>query len=225
MERVGTPVFGIDLDDLRAIAIEMLADTPSGDPLPGDWAALIQVGNAAAVTSLDRHALESAIDQALQAGASISQVQEAISLVSGLGVHSLMASFTSLAARARTAGLIDAGPLDDSRQALWDKHVGHDPFWSGFDAELPGFLEAMLRLSPDQFVAFFDYCAVPWKSGMVRARCKELIALASDATPTHRFLPGFRLHLRNALALGAGRVEILQTLDIAAAAPPHQGTR
>jgi alkylhydroperoxidase/carboxymuconolactone decarboxylase family protein YurZ len=216
---------GVSLSDLRKVALEMLDGVHDGAPLPQDWAALVAVGTAAAVTSLDRVALETAIDRALAAGATLAQVQETISLVSGLGVHSLMVSFTSLAERARAAGVIDDAPLDDHRQALWDRHVGDDPFWTGFSMELPGFLDAMLRLSPDQFVAFFDYCAVPWKSGAVRARCKELIALASDATPTHRFLPGFRLHLRNAIALGAGRAEILQALDIAAAAPPHSGTR
>lgn len=215
----------VSLDNLRVAALEMLDGVPEGEPLPADWAALIRLGTAVAVTSLDRGALEAATDEALRAGASIAQVQEAISLISGLGVHSLMASFGSLAKRAQANGSIDGGPLDAGRQALWDRHIGDDPFWTGFETELPGFLEAMLRLSPDQFVAFFDYCAVPWKSGTIRARCKELIALASDATPTHRFLPGFRLHLRNALGLGVGRAAILETLDLAAAAPPHRGTR
>ena len=74
-----------------------------------------------------------------------------------------------------------------------------------------------------QFSAFFDYCAVPWKSGRVRAVLKELIAMACDATPAHRFGPGFRLHLRNAIALGAGRRAVMETLEIAAAAPAHDG--
>lgn len=220
-----SPQSAVSLEDLRQIAMGLLGDAPGGEPLPVEWAALIDLGVTAAVTSLDRDALEMAIDAALASGATIEQVQEAISLVSGLGVHSLMMSFAPLAARARAAGAIDDAPLDKDRQALWDRHVGGDPFWAGFETELPGFLDAMLRLSPDQFVAFFDYCAVPWKSGTIRARCKELIALASDATPTHRFLPGFRLHLRNALSLGAGRAAILETLDLAAAAPPHRGTR
>jgi alkylhydroperoxidase/carboxymuconolactone decarboxylase family protein YurZ len=54
---------------------------------------------------------------------------------------------------------------------------------------------------------------------------KELIAMAVDATPTHRFAPGFRLHLANALQLGASRGEVEHSLDIAAAAPAHSGVR
>ena len=102
--------------------------------------------------------------------------------------------------------------------------MGDDPFWIGFSEELPGFLDAMLRLSPDLFAGFFAYCAIPWASGTVRAKIKELAAMACDASPSHRFLPGFRVHLNNAIQLRVGRKAILQALDIAAAAPPHSGT-
>jgi hypothetical protein len=73
------------------------------------------------------------------------------------------------------------------------------------------------------FRRFHEYCAVPWESGSVPAVIKELVAMAADSTPTHRFLPGFRLHLRNAVKLGTGKRQILEALEIAAAAPPHGG--
>ena len=177
------------------------------------------------MTALDRSAVAAAITQCFDAGASVAQVQEIIALTSGLGVHTLMVTATAVLDTAIARGLIDAeAPLDAERQTLWDRHVGHDPFWTGFSAELPGFLEAMLRLSPDIFIGFFVYCAIPWRSGTVRARIKELAALACDAAPSHRFRPGFRVHLKNAIALGIGRRAILQALDIAAAAPEHCGT-
>src|SRR3546814_8188427 len=88
---------------------------------------------------------------------------------------------------ARLRGLIAVDDtLNAERQALWDARVGDDPFWIDFEREMPGFLKAMLILSPDIFTGFFDYCAIPWKSGAVPARVKELIAMASDATPAHR---------------------------------------
>ncbi len=152
-------------------------------------------------------------------------MQEIIALASGLGVHSLMASSLAVLEEAARRELVDPGAaLDPERQALWDRHVGEDPFWTGFSEELPGFLEAMLRLSPDIFVGFFAYCAIPWRSGTVRARVKELAALACDAAPSHRFRPGFRVHLKNAIKLGVGRFAIMQALDLGAAAPEHQGT-
>jgi hypothetical protein len=49
------------------------------------------------------------------------------------------------------------------------------------------------------------------------------MSMAADATPAHRYLPGVRLHLANAIRLGTGRRAVLHAFDIAAAAPPHPG--
>lgn len=215
----------ISVADLRADAEALTAALPAGSPLDPLAAALVELAVAVSVTALDRAATAAATARAFDAGASVAQVQEVIALVSGLGVHSLMMSAAPVLAEAARRGLADpAAPLDLARQQLWDTHVGTDPFWTGFSAELPGFLEAMLRLSPDIFIGFFAYCAIPWASGTVRARVKELAAMACDAAPSHRFRPGFRVHLNNAIKLGVGRTAILQALDIAAAAPEHRGT-
>lgn len=189
-----------------------------GDALSARDAALIRFGVAVSVTALDREAIERTMRAALSAGATAGQLQEILSLVSGLGVHSLMVASPLLLPN----DMADA-TFDPHQQALWNRHVGDDPYWTAFERHFPGFLRAMLLLSGEQFAAFFNFCAVPWKHGLVRARLKELIALACDAAPTHRFLPGFRLHLSNAVALGAGRRAIDEALDIAASAPAHRG--
>lgn len=215
----------VSLRELHNKATLALADIDDGAPLIAVEEAFVRLGVAVSVTSLDTAAIDQAIAGSLASGATPAQVQEIVSLVSGLGVHSLMASCTRILHHAEEAGIDVPHLLTSEQQALWDRHVGADPFWNAFEIAMPGFLGAMLRLSPDQFVAFFDYCAVPWKSGQVRARVKELVAMASDATPAHRFLPGFRVHLANAIKLGAGRNAILRALAIAAEAPPHRGTR
>jgi alkylhydroperoxidase/carboxymuconolactone decarboxylase family protein YurZ len=220
------PMNELSITDLRADAEALTSGLPAGEALDGRDVALVTLAAAAAVTSLDRSAVAAAIAQALKCGASIAQVQEMIVLASGLGVHSLMVSSATVLEQAAARGLADPdAPLDRERQRLWDRYVGDDPFWAGFTEELPGFLEAMLRLSPDIFAGFFDYCAIPWRSGTVPAKVKELAALACDAAPSHRFGPGFRVHLKNAIKLGVGRTAIFQALDIAAAAPEHRGTR
>jgi alkylhydroperoxidase/carboxymuconolactone decarboxylase family protein YurZ len=215
----------ISIANLRAEAEILTARLAAGEPLDAQAAALVTLAVAVSVTSLDRAKIDAAVARAFDAGASIAQVQEIIALASGLGVHSLMVSAAAVLDEARRRGLADPqAPLDPERQRLWQVHVGDDPFWTAFSAELPGFLEAMLRLSPDIFVGFFAYCAIPWQSGTVRARVKELAAIACDAAPSHRFRPGFRVHLGNAIKLGVGRTAIMQALDIAAAAPEHRGT-
>ena len=216
---------GITITSLRNEAEALTAAMPAGQPLEALAKALITLAAAVSVTALDRSAIDAAIGQALDCGATIAQVQEIIALSSGLGVHSLMVSSATVLAEAAKRGLADpATPLDRQQQSLWDEHVGQDSFWESFSEEMPGFLEAMLRLSPDIFVGFFGYCAIPWRSGTVRAWIKELAALACDAAPSHRFRPGFRVHLKNAIKLGVGRTAIFQALDIAAAAPEHRGT-
>lgn len=212
----------ITIDDLRAQAVA--ATIPDGEPLTPLEFALIRFGVASSVTSLDTPTINEAIAAALKAGGTPDQVQEILSLVSGLGMHSLMASSVAIITQARAAGFEFADTLSAEQQALWDKHVGADPFWIGFELELPGFLRAMLQLSANQFVAFFAYCAVPWQNRHVRAKVKELTAMACDATPAHRFLPGFKVHLANAVALGAGRLAVEETLTIATAAQDHRGT-
>lgn len=198
--------------------VDRATDT-DGDPLAPLDRALIEVGLAASVVSLDEVSVRSASAAAFAHGATPQQVQEVISVISGLGVHSLMISAMPIIEEATRAGHLFADTFTPEEQVLWDKRVGDDPFWQAMEAELPGFLRAMLKLSPRQFEAFFDYCAVPWINGTVRARTKELLAMASDAVAQHRFEPGFRLHLANAVKLGAGRTALRECLALARNAP------
>jgi len=216
----------VSLHDLHQEALTELATIAGGSALEPLECALIKMGLAASVTLLDRSALSVAIEEAFDRGATAVQVQEVIALVSGLGVHSLMVSAVTVLDAASRRGLASSTEaLDPERQRIWDARIGDDPFWASFELELPGFLHALLTLSPDIFNGFLDYCAIPWRSGTVSGKVKELTAMACDATPTHRFRPGFRVHLKNAIKLGLGQTAILQVLDIAANATSHHGTR
>src|SRR3546814_1913225 len=124
------------------------------DPLDG---ALVRLAVSVSVQCLDSEAFDEAVVAALESGAPAAQVQEIVALVSGLGVHSIMASATVVLQRAAERGLVDpAAPLDEERLALWDRFVGDDPYWDAFSRHVPGFLDAMLCLSPDIFSGFLD---------------------------------------------------------------------
>jgi len=207
------------LDDVRAEALALLEGIEDGPSLDARARALITVAVNVSVTSFNADAMEDAIQAGLDEGVEAEAIQEIIALVSGLGVHSLMEGSRRLALR---LGAADQ-PLDEARQALWDRHVGDDAYWAAMEAETPGFLKGLVAMSPDAFEAFFTYCAVPWKTRWVRAVTKELAAMACDASSSHRYRAGLRLHLRNALKLGAGRIAVLQALELAAAAPRHRG--
>ncbi len=218
------PTSGTTVADVRAEALALLASVPDGDDLDASATALITLAVHAAVSTLDGAGTDYAIRRALDAGATAAQVHETLVVVSGLGVHTLMEGSRRVADILRERGetALDE-PLDADRAALRTRLQGSDPYWDDLDREVPGFLDALLRLSPEAYEAFFAYTAVPWRTGAVRGRVKELIALASDATPTHRYLPGVRLHLANAVRLGAGRTAVLHALEIAAAGPQHVG--
>ena len=114
--------------------------------------------------------------------ATSAQIHETLVLVSDLGVHTLMLGASRIAALLRERA-------EPGISAPLEKYVGDDPFWNSMEREVPGFLDAPLRQCPDAFEAFFQYCAVPWKTAALRALSKELISLAVDATPSHRFMP------------------------------------
>ncbi|GAA4535089.1 carboxymuconolactone decarboxylase family protein [Pseudonocardia xishanensis] len=214
----------VSLARLREEAEALLADAPEGTDLDEVSVALIRLAVNASVTTLDPDGIDREVRGALDAGATAAEVHETLVVVSGLGVHTLMEGSRRVVAALRERGEPAAeAPLDEQRLALRAQRVGDDPYWADFDREVPGFLDALLRQSPEAYEAFFDYCAVPWRTGAVRGRVKELMSLAADATPTHRYLPGMRMHLANALRLGVGRVAIRHALDIAAAAPSHPG--
>lgn len=220
-ERTAAPI--VTVDRVRAEAETMLDGVAPGDDLDAPTAALVRLAVNASVPTLDPNGTDRAIRAALDAGASGAQVHETLVVVSGLGVHTLMEGSRRVAAALRERGEDLDGPLTPERAALRERLQGADRYWTDFEREVPGFLDALLRLSPEAYEAFFAYCAVPWRTGAVRGRVKELLSMACDATPTHRYLPGMRLHLANAVALGYGRTAILHALDIAAAAPAHPG--
>lgn len=214
----------ISLQDIKIAAAKLLHGIEDGAPLDAKNAAVIAFSVHAAVTSLDREACIQLSDDAIAAGASAEELHEALVLVSALGVHSLMEFSPLLLQHLRRAnGTKTITPLNKQQQKIWNEYVGDDPYWVRMEELAPGFLGALLRFSPEAFEGFFRYCALPWRSGLLPALTKELIAMACDASTSHRYLPGLRLHVANAIKLGAGKSAILQTLDIAAKSSAHQG--
>lgn len=212
----------VSLQDIRREADKHLGALPPGTPLDEATAALIAFAVRISVTSLDVAGADMFARRALAAGITADQLHEAVILMSGVGVHSLFEG-TRLVARLTDEATASDAPLSEDHQQLWDSTIGRDKYWDGLEREVPGFLKTLMRTSKSCFDAFFRYCAVPWKSGHLPVLTKELMSMAADATPTHRYMPGMRLHLLNAIRLGAGRAAITQTLDIAAASPEHPG--
>ena len=216
--------FGPEVADARALALALIpAGTPDGKPLADRLAALIAIACASSATTLNRAGIREAAERAYAAGATPDEIHEAVMLVAAVGVHALHEGTRVVAdvlRGHRADPRLEGEPSPEAAERL---AVLNDPYWQRLDAEMPGFIDALARLSPAMFDAFRDFCSVPWRSGVLPAREKELIYVSVDAMPTHRFLPGLRFHVENALALGASPAEIVGALDIAAAAGPAWG--
>ena len=79
-----------------------------------------------------------------------------------------------------------------------------NPFWDG-----------LLDLDPAFFAAYLGFSSVPWESGSLSPKVKELVYTAIDAATTHLYEPGLRQHITNALGYGATSAEVMQVYKIA----------
>lgn len=84
------------------------------------------------------------------------------------------------------------------------------PLWDG-----------MLVISPDYIEAFAELASVPWKTGTLEPKVRELIYIGIDASTTHMYEPGLRLHIRNAFKHGATKEEITEAYQLTTSQGMH----
>jgi len=170
---------------------------------------LVHVALAAATTHLHEPAIRLHVGRALQQGATIDEVMETYELTSVLGIHTTTVAVPILLEELTAAGQ----GLDEDRQpspreaALKEEFIRVRGYWS----EL---WDGVLALDPDFFEAYFHFSAVPFEGGHLEPKVKELIYIAIDASTTHLFEPGIRIHIRNALGHGATAAEIMEVLEL-----------
>ena len=107
----------------------------------------------------------------------------------------------------------------------------NDRFWSSSYITDPAFIadrgywspmwDGVLALSPDFFEAYAGFSSVPWKTGTLEPKIRELVYVAVDAAATHMYEPGTRIHMENALKLGATPEEIMEVLALVSVLGVH----
>ncbi len=107
--------------------------------------------------------------------------------------------------------------LDARRQAIKDAFIENRGYW----AEI---WEQMLRLNPDYFEAYAELSSVPWKHGVLAPKVKEFMYIAADASTTHLYNQGTRIHIQNALRHGATEEEIFEVLAMTSILGMHSCT-
>lgn len=154
---------------------------------------------------------------ALKHGATREEILEVIQLVSVLGIHACTEGVPMLIEELERAGQpfpVSEDTLDDAALALKQSFKETRGYWSPF-------WDALLALSPEFFKAYLDFSSVPWVHGVLEPKVKEFIYIAIDAATTHLYLPGLRVHMRNAIGYGATREEVMEILMLVSAIGIH----
>lgn len=103
------------------------------------------------------------------------------------------------------------------RRMLKDEFVSKRGYWSPIWNET-------LRLDPDFFESYMHFSSVPWVHGTLPPKVRELIYVAIDASTTHLYDPGTRVHMQNALRHGATEGEIMEVLELTSVLGIHSAT-
>jgi alkylhydroperoxidase/carboxymuconolactone decarboxylase family protein YurZ len=179
---------------------------------------LVLVAVDAAATHLHVPGIRQHVRSALELGASADELMEVLELTSTLGIHACNIGVPLLIEVLAEEDL-RSGPaqLTERQQELKAQFTGSRGYWHEF-------WDGMLELDPELFAAYLDFSALPWRSGVLEPKVKELIYIAFDAAATHLYAPGLKLHMRNAVRLGATTAEIMEVLELASLLGMHAAT-
>lgn len=215
----------LTVERIGAEVAELLRDAPPGEPLTARTAALVGLATRACGTTLDLDGTREWTQRVLDAGGTAEQIAEMMVLISGIGIHGLIGTASAIARTLRDQDRPAlAAQLTSEQQATWDRLIGDDAREARIARVSPDFLPTLVQLVPEPMIkAVLDFRAAPWSSRTLSPLQMELIGIAVDTMPSHRFLPTLRMHVGRALELGAGRREIEDVLALSAAAPAHRG--
>ncbi len=172
----------------------------------------------AAATHLYEPGIRQHVRAALDLGASAAEVMEVLELTSTLGIHAcnigIPLLIEVLTEEGKQAGPAPLSPHQEQLRAEFTASRGYwHEFWDG-----------LLELDEELFAAYLDFSSVPWRTGVLEPKVKELVYIAFDAAATHLYVPGLKLHMRNAVRLGATSAEIIEVLEIVSVIGIHAAT-
>lgn len=171
----------------------------------------------AAATHLHVPGILPHIKAALDHGATPAEILEVLELAATLGIHAMNIGVPLLVEVLEERGRTGPAPLDANQERLKQEFTEVRGYWHDFWNE-------MLELDPEMFAAYTEFSTVPWRTGTLTPAEKELIYISYDIAATHLYVPGTKLHIRNALEHGATVGEILEVMEIASVIGIHAVT-
>jgi alkylhydroperoxidase/carboxymuconolactone decarboxylase family protein YurZ len=177
---------------------------------------LLYIAIDSSTTHMYEPGLRVHIRNALRYGATRDEIMEVYELTSSIGVHAVTMGVPALLDVMRQAGADDVikRPLTPRQQQLKAAFIAARGYWAPM-------WDAVLALSPDFFEAYAEFSSVPWKTGTLEPKIRELVYIAVDAAATHLYEPGTRIHMENALKHGATPEEIMEVLALVSVLGVH----
>ena len=100
--------------------------------------------------------------------------------------------------------------LTPEQQKFKEDYIRARGYWVAFNDGLLKYSQAFLE-------TYLRYAALPAAQGPLSPRMRELLDVAVDASSTHMFGEGLKIHTRLAVAHGASAHDVIETLQIATA--------
>ena len=172
---------------------------------------LLLLAMHASATAVNPSAIDRHVERAKIAGASDGDILDVLLSIVGAANHSLYACVPLLMEELKeeSSAEPDLPVADVNFEALKEEFIKTRGFWNRDR-------DALFKLMPDYFQALTRLSVEPWQSGTLAPKEREFIYIGIDCNVTHTYLPGLRLHIRNAIKHGATRDEILEIFQLAA---------
>ncbi len=107
--------------------------------------------------------------------------------------------------------------MDAKKRSLKDEFTAARGYWSPI-------WDDILETTPEFFEAYMNFSSVPWKTGTLEPKVRELIYIAIDSATTHMYEPGLRVHIQNAFKYGATVQEIMEVYQLTSVLGVHTVT-
>lgn len=178
----------------------------------------IYIAADSAATHMYAPGVRQHVRAALDLGATPEELMEVLELTATLGIHACNIGVPVLIEVLEEEGLRDGpSPLSAEQERMKAEFTENRGYWHEF-------WEGLLELDPELFDAYIKFSSVSWQKGPLEPKVKELVYTAFDAAATHLYVPGLKLHMRNALGYGATKEEILEVLEIVSVIGIHAAT-
>ena len=168
--------------------------------------ALILVALDGCATHLYTEGLRFHVRNALEEGASVEEIMEALELVSVSGLHSMIEGMPIVK---EEVGLPEdvSSSVQEEQEEVKEKFKEGRGYWSDF-------WEAVLQMDHEYLDKYTDLSSHPWAEGVLEPKMKEFIYLAADVSTTHLYTQGLQSHIQNAVEYGATRDELLEVIEL-----------